>query len=712
MRDVLAAAPNGSIPSQSHAHSKWEFGVRGDSQAAPFTLQSELRPLLAELHDALQSHHTPTVALLNDVRQDIRSLQDWLAKMPISPAARAPNGQTETPKATQLDHQAMFFDPTTATQLDHHAMSFEDTVSSELAVMSAVLSQCSRAHRSSRPRASIDFTSDMERQNSSELPYMPRSLAGESCRDLPHTFSSSTARHPGPRSSTDSGYLVPGDGRSSRAVGQTSTVSSSSSPQLGKSNFDIFHADTEQLGVHCDRSHTLDFKHLDAPSLWKVESWQDLPGQLVTREALFRIYSCLVIVLNALFSGCVESQAVSDSLHGRPRWQELYIVIESTLLVLMVFELGARRLIEGSKFWTRMLRWNVSDAFVTVACTAQIILQLGTGGEYRAFNFLRFLRLARLAHMMPKLHTLRAFISMFWTSLPVFCWTLTAMLFLMYTYALFISQRMSATIQSFSIQGDGHSATLEDTWQCQFYDSYEAWEADIRDLYLDVPTAMATLFGSISGGLDWGEAARPCLCTQWGAVMYVGFILFVFVMLFCFSNIFLSIIIESARDVFQMDREVVIRNQISVEQAQGARLYWIFSEADTNRDGRLSREKLTAALSNKAVTAHLSSLGVNAAEVLGVFNLLPKDENGGVELKQFIQKIFILRGPSRNVDLLALIYASRKSSKDLCRRLERIERTLFSDTVVEPPLPAVRQEQHSESFMETEIRRVLRRTDL
>lgn len=689
-------------------HANSGYGCSLESRA-PTGLQqpdlgAELRPLLAELHDALQAQHGPALALLKELRQDVMWLKERLAAEAISPASGSP-----PPPALPRQHDLPKGSSTPESAVD----------TSRPPVVLAEASRPGRRSSSAYVRASHDLPSFFARTTTT------RYGTAQSAAERPNDTSTITKSSAPTDSSNGSGAQLPTalqsitssrclpshmPGAQSRSPGSAGTEWLTASSAAFRhtpsaSHADIFHTDTAHLGVNSDlpSAWSVSMKFEDMP--WTVDRLKgmsmDMTRQLNEPSFIFRSFSAILILVHTVIIGLEQGRAVEDAFKDGGTDRKVFFHLQMVIVALLVLELGLRRLIEGSRFWSKnFLLGNGFDIVLINLGVAHLIAQWQYEGNkcdllcstLKLFECLPVLRVLRLVHLLPSLHTMRMFVAMFRTSLGVFFWAIIILVSLLYTYAVVICSYLSRAI----IDGDVLIGT--DRFGTPKCNDAALWEATIMEMYIDLPTTMYTLFGAMSGGLDWLPAAEPLRCTKWGPLMYSGFAVFVALAQFCLCNILLASIIEGAHDVLQMDERVVIRNQVLMERAQGSRLYRVFSQADKDGSGTICRSEVEVALRDPDARPYLQSLGVSAAEVWGVFNLLDKGVNGHIDLMQFVQKIFTLRGPSKNVDLVSLITAQRNScrlldefQREVYHKLERIERTLegtlpLSQKVEPPPI--------------------------
>merc|ERR1719356_432400 len=101
---------------------------------------------------------------------------------------------------------------------------------------------------------------------------------------------------------------------------------------------------------------------------------------------------------------------------------------------------------------------------------------------------------------------------------------------------------------------------------------------------------MYTLFCAISGGRDWSEVIKP-FDEIWKGyrIIFVLYVIFVF---FGVLNILTAIFVESAKHIAQVDRDIVIQDQITRDKSTMNEVRRMFITADKDLDGKLRRDEL------------------------------------------------------------------------------------------------------------------------
>merc|ERR1712110_685823 len=123
---------------------------------------------------------------------------------------------------------------------------------------------------------------------------------------------------------------------------------------------------------------------------------------------------------------------------------------------------------------------------------------------------------------------------------------------------------------------------------------------------------MMSLYLAISGGDDWSVLAAPLRAiNMWYVVVFGLYVLFI---IFGLMNILTAIFVESAKRVAEVDRDLVIQDQINHENSTVNKIKRIFIDADKDGSGLLSREELDDALQDPETLAHMRILDLNVSE--------------------------------------------------------------------------------------------------
>merc|ERR1711879_339475 len=111
----------------------------------------------------------------------------------------------------------------------------------------------------------------------------------------------------------------------------------------------------------------------------------------------------------------------------------------------------------------------------------------------------------------------------------------------------------------------------------------------LKEFYGGVPSAMVTLWMSISGGIDWYDAMTPLRDIH---VAYEPiFVIYIFFMFLGVLNVLVGAFVANTAEIANKDREACIRHELARVQVYKQRLKTFFIEADLDRSGKLSWEE-------------------------------------------------------------------------------------------------------------------------
>merc|ERR1712032_298283 len=237
-------------------------------------------------------------------------------------------------------------------------------------------------------------------------------------------------------------------------------------------------------------------------------------------------------------------------------------------------------------------------------------------------------------------------------SLSSLAWAFCLLTFVVYLFSIFLMQ--SIEVHAVNMGGNPGGSMM--------------------DLYGTLPDAMYSLFCAISGGRDWVELVRP-FDTISGAyrLIFVSYVIFVF---FGVLNILTAIFVESAKRIAEIDREIVIQDQITRDKSTMNEVRRIFMAADRDGDGRLSRGELEAVLREDKTSKHLRVLELDINEVEGLFQLLDIDDHNEVVIDEFVVQLMRLKGGAKGLDLQTVLYENKRIFLRLSAMMRFVEKHL------------------------------------
>eukprot|EP00927_Polykrikos_kofoidii_P001271 TRINITY_DN10459_c0_g1_i7.p1 TRINITY_DN10459_c0_g1~~TRINITY_DN10459_c0_g1_i7.p1 ORF type:complete len:495 (+),score=62.49 TRINITY_DN10459_c0_g1_i7:970-2454(+) len=258
----------------------------------------------------------------------------------------------------------------------------------------------------------------------------------------------------------------------------------------------------------------------------------------------------------------------------------------------------------------------------------------------RILRLTRFMRLFRLVRAVRSFHSFRILVLSIVSSCNSLAWCLCVVVFIIYMFAIFFLQGVSEHFQGPNTDESGER------------------DANLRKFYGTVPQAMVTLFMTISGGIDWGDALDPLLHLYW--FYQPVFLLYLFFMYFCVLNVMVGAIVANTAEISSRDRQTCVKHELARITEYARKVRTFFSEADTDSSGLLSWEEFEKYLSDPNVKAYFQALELDVSQAHVLFKLLDTDNSNQVGLEEFFDGCLRLKGQARSIDVNMLMYECDK----------------------------------------------------
>merc|ERR1712113_12547 len=111
------------------------------------------------------------------------------------------------------------------------------------------------------------------------------------------------------------------------------------------------------------------------------------------------------------------------------------------------------------------------------------------------------------------------------------------------------------------------------------------WE-EVWEHFGTVPSSMYTLFGAMTGGIDWADPAASVELTGWGYFYLFGF--FVFFTFFSVLNIVTGVFVDSAIQKANNDRAMILQKSVNARKNCAQALNELFKDIDTDNSGYIT----------------------------------------------------------------------------------------------------------------------------
>ncbi|CAE7466719.1 unnamed protein product [Symbiodinium pilosum] len=162
---------------------------------------------------------------------------------------------------------------------------------------------------------------------------------------------------------------------------------------------------------------------------------------------------------------------------------------------------------------------------------------------------------------------------------------------------------------------------------------------------------------SISGGLSWDDAMRPL--RQVSSLALALVILYIVIAVFAVLNVVTGVFCNTAIESASADKEVATIKQARKRAAQIDQLKDIFKELDHSGSNNISLQDMEEAIDTKRLSHFLDSIGISTDDVWTFFMLLDRDENGLLDIEEFVSGCMQLNGPAKSLQLAKMSYENK-----------------------------------------------------
>jgi len=206
-------------------------------------------------------------------------------------------------------------------------------------------------------------------------------------------------------------------------------------------------------------------------------------------------------------------------------------------------------------------------------------------------------------------------------------------------------------------------------------------DPELDRFFGSLPASLETLFRTISGGLDWGEAADSLIPVGWPWVQVYHF--YVAFVSFAVLNVMTGVFCNSAIKSAERDQKVKLEDR----QEFRALMTKIFRRIDASGDGKLTLTEFESLFDDEALTALMETAEIKAIDAWTLFASLDSDGDNMVDSEEFIERCLQLHGPARALDLHMLSRQNLKLSEQLAaiERSQRQQRAHFVHTQSDAP---------------------------
>eukprot|EP00434_Breviolum_minutum_P037604 symbB.v1.2.033349.t1/scaffold4132.1/size44191/2 len=382
-----------------------------------------------------------------------------------------------------------------------------------------------------------------------------------------------------------------------------------------------------------------------------------------------------LIVGNAIMLG-VEIDV--SSRMGQNEIPAYFGVLNTALVFIFVAETILKMVAVGChQFWRGdEALWNIFDFVIVSISVAETVVDYAaqslsaTADGSGSFRVMRALRLARtlrgvrIIRLFRYFSALRGLILSIFSTLGSLLWTLLLLLIVFYVFSCIFAQLVTDHCRFQTIDSTGNANAIPECPK-----NLEYWS--------NVMDSMMTLFMAITGGINWEDSYIGL--KDVGLVAMGMMNLYIVIGFFTILNVVTGVFVNTAIESASADKDIATLKQMHKRVAQMESLQQIFNEIDDSNANQVSIDELEEALTTNKLGSFMESLGISTDDVWGLFLLIDADENGVIDLDEFVSGCMQLHGPAKSLQVAKMSYENkitRQAIKHVTDDLQEVKRLL------------------------------------
>jgi len=356
---------------------------------------------------------------------------------------------------------------------------------------------------------------------------------------------------------------------------------------------------------------------------------------------VFQIISACLVLAYTVVIGVISDMDMRRAVKGDEPLDWVWVV-DLAFTTAFALELLMRVIAEKCWFFRGPARlWNLFDMLVVAASFTEILDFLDVSlASLRVLRVVRAVRVLRVIRVFQVFRPLRLMAASILSCMVSLTWAFVLLLTVMYIFSVMLLQGANSHLQT-SSQGVSAEAMLL-----------------LTEDFGSLARAIFSLTQAISGGRSWGEYAAPFVeISPWYGL---GFTVFVVFVIFGVLNILTGVFVASTAAVGNIDRDLVIQEEMSRQESVVNQIRALFNGIDIDKSGTLSKKELQRNLNDSRVKAYFSVLQIDVQEATGLFDLLDVDGSGEVSVEEFIMTCMRLKGTAKSIDLAAMLFENKR----------------------------------------------------
>lgn len=341
----------------------------------------------------------------------------------------------------------------------------------------------------------------------------------------------------------------------------------------------------------------------------------------------------LAIIANAVLMGVQADIAVQNARTGAKE-PPVIRAVAVALGAVFTAELVIRILAYRGDFFTKPgWRWNIFDfLLVFLQLSEEVVTVLVYENSdavsvnlsfMRILRVLRLVRIVRLVRVLRLIRELRTLVQSIASTMTSLLWTVVLLLLLIFVVGICFTQVVA------DVGLEAPQLIQEGT------DTFEYYGSLLR--------SVMSLYQSITSGISWRDASQPLERHQ--PIMGLIFAVYIAFAALAMLNVITGVFVESAMASAREENTVTVVS----------RMRELVSKMEIGESGRMTWEQFEGQLNNPIMEAYFKSLDLSVTEAESLFRLLDIDNEGSIEVEEFIAGCCRIHGPAKAIDLTTLM---------------------------------------------------------
>eukprot|EP00931_Biecheleriopsis_adriatica_P069552 TRINITY_DN43384_c0_g1_i1.p1 TRINITY_DN43384_c0_g1~~TRINITY_DN43384_c0_g1_i1.p1 ORF type:complete len:271 (-),score=45.91 TRINITY_DN43384_c0_g1_i1:5-817(-) len=237
-------------------------------------------------------------------------------------------------------------------------------------------------------------------------------------------------------------------------------------------------------------------------------------------------------------------------------------------------------------------------------------------------------------------------------------WTVLLLTLLFYAFGVALTQLTSDYCRFTNMQSTGN---VNASPVCKHEGLKKYWGS--------ISESMLTLFMAVTGGVSWEHCLEPLRGSS--GVAAVIFVVYLSFTILALLNVVTGVFCHSAIESAASDKDIAAMIQLQNHKEYVDTIRRMFTEIDDDDSKGISIKEFAAALRNEHLSAYLESIDISTADAWTLFKLIDADENGNVDIDEFVTGSLSLRGNAKAMQVAMMRVESGKHGRKIDKLFAR-----------------------------------------